>query len=157
MPSTRLSPSSVCCLRLIPPATNGPSRLSQNCNEKGRRYRSKSWRFSWQATWYQKVFGFVMWTIFVNHRLIFFPDQQVIPGNIIVRQRGTLFHPGQHVCDFVLDIDLSLSRWLSGQDGTGPHNIRRCTWVCSVLQGEMDARHSGICWCRAGTWRGPSP
>ncbi|KAF5358162.1 hypothetical protein D9756_001339 [Leucocoprinus leucothites] len=26
-----------------------------------------------------------------------FSDQQVIPGNIIVRQRGTLFHPGQHV------------------------------------------------------------
>jgi Ribosomal L27 protein len=26
------------------------------------------------------------------------PDQYVIPGNIIVRQRGTLFHPGQHVC-----------------------------------------------------------
>ncbi|KAG6817789.1 hypothetical protein H0H87_003197 [Tephrocybe sp. NHM501043] len=24
-------------------------------------------------------------------------DQPVIPGNIIVRQRGTLFHPGQHV------------------------------------------------------------
>jgi len=24
-------------------------------------------------------------------------DQYVIPGNIIVRQRGTLFHPGQHV------------------------------------------------------------
>lgn len=63
----------------------------------------------------------------------FFPDQQVIPGSIIVRQRGTLFHPGQHVCDFVLDIDLSLSRRLSGQDGTGPHSIRRCTWVCSIL------------------------
>ncbi|KAF5315789.1 hypothetical protein D9611_005041 [Ephemerocybe angulata] len=26
-----------------------------------------------------------------------FSDQWVIPGNIIVRQRGTLFHPGQHV------------------------------------------------------------
>ncbi|KAF8912104.1 ribosomal L27 protein-domain-containing protein [Gymnopilus junonius] len=26
-----------------------------------------------------------------------FSDQYVIPGNIIVRQRGTLFHPGQHV------------------------------------------------------------
>ncbi|PFH51737.1 hypothetical protein AMATHDRAFT_142012 [Amanita thiersii Skay4041] len=26
-----------------------------------------------------------------------FSDQFVIPGNIIVRQRGTLFHPGQHV------------------------------------------------------------
>ncbi|KAF7778531.1 hypothetical protein Agabi119p4_2876 [Agaricus bisporus var. burnettii] len=26
-----------------------------------------------------------------------FSDQHVIPGNIIVRQRGTLFHPGQHV------------------------------------------------------------
>ncbi|KAF9448017.1 hypothetical protein P691DRAFT_801427 [Macrolepiota fuliginosa MF-IS2] len=26
-----------------------------------------------------------------------FSDQAVIPGNIIVRQRGTLFHPGQHV------------------------------------------------------------
>jgi len=39
----------------------------------------------------------------------FFPDQQVTPGKIIVRQRGTLFHPGQHVCDFVLDIDLSHS------------------------------------------------
>ena len=25
------------------------------------------------------------------------PDQWVIPGNIIVRQRGTQFHPGQHV------------------------------------------------------------
>jgi large subunit ribosomal protein L27 len=24
-------------------------------------------------------------------------DQYVIPGNIIVRQRGTLFHPGPHV------------------------------------------------------------
>jgi hypothetical protein len=24
-------------------------------------------------------------------------DQSVIPGNIIVRQRGTQFHPGQHV------------------------------------------------------------
>jgi ribosomal protein L27 len=24
-------------------------------------------------------------------------DQAVIPGNIIVRQRGTVFHPGQHV------------------------------------------------------------
>lgn len=24
-------------------------------------------------------------------------DQYVVPGNIIVRQRGTLFHPGQHV------------------------------------------------------------
>lgn len=24
-------------------------------------------------------------------------DQYVIPGNIIVRQRGALFHPGQHV------------------------------------------------------------
>ena len=24
-------------------------------------------------------------------------DQSVIPGNIIVRQRGTLFHPGPHV------------------------------------------------------------
>lgn len=24
-------------------------------------------------------------------------DQYVIPGNIIVRQRGTQFHPGQHV------------------------------------------------------------
>lgn len=26
-----------------------------------------------------------------------FSDQTVIPGNIIVRQRGTVFHPGQHV------------------------------------------------------------
>ncbi|KAF8635488.1 hypothetical protein AX17_003878 [Amanita inopinata Kibby_2008] len=26
-----------------------------------------------------------------------FSDQFVIPGNIIVRQRGTLFHPSQHV------------------------------------------------------------
>ncbi|EAU88639.2 ribosomal protein L27 [Coprinopsis cinerea okayama7 len=26
-----------------------------------------------------------------------FSDEYVIPGNIIVRQRGTLFHPGQHV------------------------------------------------------------
>ncbi|KAF9053024.1 ribosomal L27 protein-domain-containing protein [Panaeolus papilionaceus] len=26
-----------------------------------------------------------------------FSDQYVVPGNIIVRQRGTLFHPGQHV------------------------------------------------------------
>jgi len=26
-----------------------------------------------------------------------FSDQAVIPGNIIVRQRGTQFHPGQHV------------------------------------------------------------
>ena len=26
-----------------------------------------------------------------------FSDEQVIPGNIIVRQRGTHFHPGQHV------------------------------------------------------------
>jgi large subunit ribosomal protein L27 len=26
-----------------------------------------------------------------------FSDQLVIPGNIIVRQRGTQFHPGQHV------------------------------------------------------------
>ena len=26
-----------------------------------------------------------------------FPDEPVIPGNIIVRQRGTQFHPGQHV------------------------------------------------------------
>ncbi|TFK42292.1 ribosomal L27 protein-domain-containing protein [Crucibulum laeve] len=26
-----------------------------------------------------------------------FSDQYVIPGNIIVRQRGTLFHPGDHV------------------------------------------------------------
>ncbi|EIN07160.1 ribosomal protein L27 [Punctularia strigosozonata HHB-11173 SS5] len=26
-----------------------------------------------------------------------FSEQYVIPGNIIVRQRGTLFHPGQHV------------------------------------------------------------
>ncbi|TFK63233.1 hypothetical protein BDN72DRAFT_928911 [Pluteus cervinus] len=26
-----------------------------------------------------------------------FSDQAVIPGNIIVRQRGTLFHPGQNV------------------------------------------------------------
>ncbi|KAI0062308.1 hypothetical protein BV25DRAFT_1825756 [Artomyces pyxidatus] len=26
-----------------------------------------------------------------------FSDQYVIPGNIIVRQRGTTFHPGQHV------------------------------------------------------------
>ena len=25
------------------------------------------------------------------------PDEYVIPGNIIVRQRGTVFHPGQHV------------------------------------------------------------
>jgi large subunit ribosomal protein L27 len=25
------------------------------------------------------------------------PDQYVIPGNIIVRQRGSQFHPGQHV------------------------------------------------------------
>ncbi|KAK2466700.1 hypothetical protein APHAL10511_000958 [Amanita phalloides] len=25
-----------------------------------------------------------------------FSDQYVIPGNIVVRQRGTLFHPGQH-------------------------------------------------------------
>jgi ribosomal protein L27 len=24
-------------------------------------------------------------------------DQFVIPGNIVVRQRGTQFHPGQHV------------------------------------------------------------
>jgi len=26
-----------------------------------------------------------------------YSDQYVIPGNIIVRQRGTQFHPGQHV------------------------------------------------------------
>ncbi|KDR73645.1 hypothetical protein GALMADRAFT_228090 [Galerina marginata CBS 339.88] len=26
-----------------------------------------------------------------------FSDQYVVPGNIIVRQRGTVFHPGQHV------------------------------------------------------------
>ncbi|KAG8720822.1 60S ribosomal protein L27 [Ceratobasidium sp. 394] len=26
-----------------------------------------------------------------------FSDQAVIPGNILVRQRGTQFHPGQHV------------------------------------------------------------
>ncbi|KAF8508396.1 ribosomal L27 protein-domain-containing protein, partial [Gautieria morchelliformis] len=26
-----------------------------------------------------------------------FSDEPVIPGNIIVRQRGTQFHPGQHV------------------------------------------------------------
>ncbi|KDQ12253.1 hypothetical protein BOTBODRAFT_34536 [Botryobasidium botryosum FD-172 SS1] len=26
-----------------------------------------------------------------------FSDQYVIPGNIIIRQRGTQFHPGQHV------------------------------------------------------------
>ncbi|KAF8609857.1 hypothetical protein BDV93DRAFT_462364 [Ceratobasidium sp. AG-I] len=26
-----------------------------------------------------------------------FSDQEVIPGNILVRQRGTQFHPGQHV------------------------------------------------------------
>ncbi|KAL5529198.1 hypothetical protein ACEPAG_5172 [Sanghuangporus baumii] len=26
-----------------------------------------------------------------------FSDEAVIPGNIIVRQRGTQFHPGQHV------------------------------------------------------------
>ncbi|KAI9466169.1 ribosomal L27 protein-domain-containing protein [Lactarius psammicola] len=26
-----------------------------------------------------------------------FSDQYVIPGNIIVRQRGTQFHPGQHI------------------------------------------------------------
>ncbi|KAI0372925.1 ribosomal protein L27 [Pilatotrama ljubarskyi] len=26
-----------------------------------------------------------------------FSDEYVIPGNILVRQRGTVFHPGQHV------------------------------------------------------------
>jgi large subunit ribosomal protein L27 len=29
-------------------------------------------------------------------------DQFVIPGNIIVRQRGTQFHPGPHVCSYKL-------------------------------------------------------
>jgi len=30
-------------------------------------------------------------------RIDFGSDEHVIPGNIIVRQRGTQFHPGQHV------------------------------------------------------------
>ena len=55
-----------------------------------------------------------------------FIDQQVIPGNIIVRQRGTLFHPGQHVRDLILDIDLYLTmivrlRW----DGTTQYTPSR--------------------------------
>ncbi len=29
------------------------------------------------------------------------PDEYVIPGNILVRQRGTVFHPGQHVRQFL--------------------------------------------------------
>ena len=41
--------------------------------------------------------GFV---IVLSQQIPIYPptvDQYVIPGNIIVRQRGTLFHPGQHV------------------------------------------------------------
>ena len=42
-------------------------------------------------------------------------DQYVLPGNIIVRQRGSLFHPGQHVGHLLPTLSISLiivrSKW----------------------------------------------
>ena len=47
----------------------------------------------------KKFSGIVLWLSFANSPVTEqpFSDQFVKPGNIIVRQRGTLFHPGQHV------------------------------------------------------------
>ena len=37
-----------------------------------------------------------------------FGGQEVIPGNIIVRQRGTKFHPGDNVSIFTLDTHVGI-------------------------------------------------
>ena len=61
-------------------------------------------------------------------------EEYVIPGNIIVRQRGTWFHPGQHVRG-ALHGASSCTHFIVGKDGQGPHTIRHGSRFCSLLQG----------------------
>lgn len=77
-----------------------PSRLYQNSDKTCRRHRPKPRRLSRQAPGCQEILRYIVITFVLLQHVdcVFCPDQQVIPGNIIVRQRGTLFHPGQHVC-----------------------------------------------------------
>jgi hypothetical protein len=72
-------------------------------------------------------------------------DQFVLPGNIIVRQRGTLFHPGQHVRPQILHLLYFVLITSSGQDWTRPHHLRYRSRLCSILQGEAHDGRAQIC------------
>jgi ribosomal protein L27 len=52
-----------------------------------------------EKDWVSKSFQVCATTVEDDSALTYFflADQYVIPGNIIVRQRGTQFHPGPHV------------------------------------------------------------
>ncbi|RUS34840.1 ribosomal L27 protein-domain-containing protein [Jimgerdemannia flammicorona] len=85
-----------------------------------------------------------------------FGGQEVVPGNIIVRQRGTKFHPGENVCFIafytyplglfdgsVLDPILGrISHQIiqlfchdhSGRHRQGPYHLRPRAWLRPVLQ-----------------------
>lgn len=85
-------------------------------------------------------------------------DQYVIPGNIIVRQRGTLFHPGQHVGHSALQSKPTrplTTKPFSGRDRTRPHHLRDGTRFRSVLQGKVDAGRAQVRWCCARKGRRP--
>lgn len=72
-------------------------------------------------------------------------DEYVIPGNIIMRQRGTLFHPGPHVGPFCCS-----------SDEPGSQEQYRSAWVATTpyLRPRRDMCASGrksICWENANT------
>ena len=74
-----------------------------------------------------------------------------MPGNIIIRQRGTQFHPGQNVCVLCREMT-SICRstcfaLCSGRHWPRPYNIRSHTRICALLQAKVATRGTKVCWC----------
>lgn len=72
-----------------------------------------------------------------------FGGQEVIPGNIIVRQRGTTFHPGDNVRFLALPIQLCTLFFnklnIIGWHGKRSYYLRSTARICTLLQGPNTA------------------
>ncbi len=70
----------------------------------------------------------------------FATDQYVIPGNIIVRQRGTQFHPGQHVGSLFVHVATVLITHVTiGRNRSRSYPLCPRPWLRPILQGARAA------------------
>ena len=132
-----------------------PSRRYSYGHKARRRNGSQPWRLPRKAVRCQKV----LWCALLSTQTCCtthppHSDQYVVPGNIIVRQRGTLFHPGQHVRNDNPPVNDNNSLYSSpGRNWTRPHHLCDCTGLCALLQGKVDAGRASVRRSRAGEGR----
>lgn len=122
-------------------------RCHPYCHQTCWRNGSQPWWLPRKEARCKKVLGYVLYFLLArNYKRSFCSiDQFVIPGNIIVRQRGTLFHPGQHVRPQLPQLLYFLLMSLPGQNRTRPHHLRYRPRLCSLLQGEIHDGRAQIC------------